>query len=81
MVESFENSGHRVFQGESWALGILKKRIEKPFTSIENMAILTCCTGLFMPRSTGQFSKWCGPNSGDAAAGAVAAAAILRQYI
>ena len=32
--------------------GILKKRIEKPFTSIENMAILTCCTGL--PRSTGQ---------------------------
>ena len=35
--------------------------IEKPFTSMENMAIFTCFTGLFMPRtssvSTGQSQK------------------------
>ena len=26
--------------------------IEKPFFSMENMAILTCCAGLFMPRTS-----------------------------
>ena len=63
MVENFENSGHLVFQGVSPLAVEFSRReiIEKPFFSMENMAILTCCAGLFMPRtsavSTGQSQR------------------------
>ena len=51
MLQNFENSGHPVFQGVSpLGRGFSRKEIiEKPFISMENMAILTCCAGLFMP--------------------------------
>ena len=71
-VEDFENSGHPVFQGESTGSWNTQeeKRIETPSTSMENIAILTYQTGLFMPRtssvSTEQSQKWCGTNSGEA---------------
>ena len=39
MVEDFENSGHPVFQ-----------EISPPSTSMESIATLTSCTGLFIPR-------------------------------
>ena len=60
MVEHIENSGHPVVQGVSQlGRGILKKNIiETPSASVGNMALLTCCTGLFISRtrseSTGQ---------------------------
>ena len=55
----FENSRHRAFQGvSSLRRGILKKNNRETFTSLKKMAIWTCCTRLFMPRtssvSTGQ---------------------------
>ena len=60
MVDNSENSGQPVFQGQArWAVEYSRRKIiETQPTSMVNMAILTCCTGLFMPRtssvSTGQ---------------------------
>ena len=58
MVEHFENSGHPVFQEVRPLESSRRKIIETPSTSMRNMAIFTCCTGLFKPRtssvSTGQ---------------------------
>ena len=53
-VEKIENSGHPVFQGVGpLGRGILRRKIiETPSTSMGKMAVLTCCTGLFMPRTS-----------------------------
>ena len=59
MVEDSENSGHPVFQGMS-PLGrvILKKKmIVTQSTTLESIATLTCCAGLFILRISAVFTE------------------------
>ena len=53
-MENFENSGHPVFQGVSpLGLGNFKKRNKRETIHFNGeYANITCCTGLFMPRTS-----------------------------
>ena len=62
MVEDFENSGLPSFQvGSVWPWNT-QKIIETLSTSMESIAILICCKGLFMPRTSSVSSEQ--PQSG-----------------